>query len=60
MKAFPGLTWKPFFENVDSAPLNDVDKVIGTLKMKPFQFEAGHIGWNRRPRLYWFDWDIPE
>eukprot|EP00973_Karenia_brevis_P084292 11698871-Karenia_brevis.AAC.1 len=50
-EAFPGFIWKRFSEGVDSAPPSDVDKVNETLRIKAFQLDADHIGWNRHTRL---------
>ena len=58
-----GFPWCAVHHLMESvASMDDVDKDVMSegIGSTPILCDAGEISWCRRPRYYWFSWDMPE
>ena len=59
-KLLPAIQWDFLYENVDSAPQNEIEEVSRLIGAEPYFLDAGQICSMRRPRLYWLSRPLQE
>lgn len=55
---FPWCHVRTFMESVASMDTSDRQVMSDSFGDDPWKYDAGHMTWCSRPRLYWVTWEL--